>query len=78
MTNIGIMLKNMRISAGMSQKEIGDMLSLADTTISSYERGNSQPDFETIIKFAKICGYTIQFVNKEKKIDSTEYLSREF
>ncbi len=78
MVNIGIVLKNMRISAGMSQKEIGDRLSLADTTISSYERGNSQPDFETIIKFAKICGYNIQFTNKENEIISIEYLSREF
>lgn len=53
---IGSILKNMRLSAGLSQKDLGKKLNLADTTISSYERENSQPDFDTIVKIADICG----------------------
>ena len=49
----------MRLSAGLSQKELAKKLNLADTTISSYERENSQPDFETIVKIADICGYEL-------------------
>ena len=45
------------MSAGYSQKELARKLSVADTTLSSYERENSQPDFETILKIAEICGY---------------------
>ena len=50
--NIGNILKNMRnINTKYSQKELGEILKAADTTISSYERENSQPDFETITKY---------------------------
>lgn len=56
---IGSILKNMRLSAGLSQKDLGKKLNLADTTISSYERENSQPDFDTIVKIADICGYEL-------------------
>ena len=45
---IGMILKNMRLTAGLSQKELGEKLNLADTTISSYERENSQPDFDNM------------------------------
>ena len=62
---IGMILKNMRLTAGLSQKELGDKLNLADTTISSYERENSQADFETIMKIAKICNF--EFLIKDKK-----------
>lgn len=65
---IGIILKNMRLTAGLSQKELGDKLNLADTTISSYERENSQADFETIMKIAKICNF--EFLIKDKKNNS--------
>lgn len=74
---IGNILRNMRLSAGLSQKELGEMLSLADTTISSYERENSQPDFETIVKIADICGYEFKIINPEKKVSSLKDMSRE-
>lgn len=77
--SIGNILKNMRnINTQLSQKEIGRMLSIADTTVSSYERENSQPDFETIIKYAEICGFEIKIYNKKTKEEiSMEYLSKE-
>ena len=64
---IGMILKNMRMSAGYSQKELASKLSVADTTISSYERENSQPDFDTILKIAEICGYEFKIVNAKTK-----------
>ncbi len=77
--NIGNMLKNMRdINTKFTQKEIGESLSLSDTTISSYERGNSQPDFSTIVNFAEICNYEIRIYNKITGEEiSVEELSRE-
>ena len=35
---IGMILKNMRLTAGLSQKELGEKLNLADTTIVMKEK----------------------------------------
>ena len=77
--NIGNILRNMRTTnTNLSQKEIGEKLILADTTISSYERGNSQPDFETIINFANICEFELILVNQKTNEEfSVEELSKE-
>lgn len=75
---IGMILKNMRLTAGLSQKELGDKLNLADTTISSYERENSQADFETIMKIARICNF--EFLIKDKNsnnINTIKEMSKE-
>lgn len=74
---IGTILKNMRLSAGFSQKELGKKLNLADTTISSYERENSQPDFDTILRISKLCHFDIFFQNKDHTTFSVEQLSKE-
>jgi len=62
---IGMILKNMRLTYGLTQRELGKKLNVADTTISSYERENSQADFDTILKIANICGFEILFKNNE-------------
>lgn len=65
-------------NTNLTQKEIGNKLSIADNTISSYERENSQPDFETIVKFAEICDFEIKIYNKRtKKTLTIEELSKE-
>lgn len=74
---IGMILKNMRLSAGLTQVELGKKLSMYDTTVSSYERENSQADFETIVKIAKICGYEILIKNRENEIVTVEEMSKE-
>lgn len=74
---IGNIIRNMRTNVGISQKELGEKLNMADTTISSYERGNSQPDFETILKIAEVCFYEFQIVDKRNdKIITIEKMSR--
>lgn len=74
---IGMILKNMRLTLGLSQRELGEKLNLADTTISSYERENSQADFNTIVKIATICGFEILFKDKNNEIITIEELSKE-
>ncbi len=75
---IGTILRNMRLSANLSQRDLGDILNLADTTISSYERENSQPDFATILKIAKVCGYEFKICElKTEKLISLEKMSKE-
>ena len=74
---IGMILKNMRLTAGLSQKELGNKLNLADTTISSYERENSQADFETIIKISEICKFEFLIKDNKDKIISLNEMSQE-
>ena len=74
---IGAILKNMRLSAKLSQEKLGKKLNMADTTISSYERENSQPDFNTIINIAKICGYDFLIQDKDKNIISLDEMAKE-
>lgn len=77
--SIGNILKNMRnINTNYTQKDMGDKMSIADNTISSYERENSQPDFQTIVKYAEICDFEIKIYNKKSNEEMTlEELSQE-
>lgn len=77
--SIGNILKNMRnINTDYTQKELGDQMNVADNTISSYERENSQPDFQSIVNYAEICGYEIKLYNKKTNEEvSLEEMSKE-
>ncbi len=77
--SIGNILKNMRnINTKLSQKGIAEKLTVSDTTISSYERENSQPDFQTIVNYATICDFEIKIYNKKTNEEmSLDELSRE-
>ena len=76
---IGNILKNMRnTNTNFSQKQVGEKLSVYDTTISSYERGNSQPDFQTIVNYADICNFDIKLYNRATNEEiSLEEFSKE-
>lgn len=65
--SIGNIIRNMRLSAKLTQEELGKKLGLAYNTISSYERGNSQPDFNTILKIAHVCNYDLKIFDRKTK-----------
>ena len=71
---IGNILKNMRINANITQKNIGSNLNVAENTISNYERSYSQPDFDTILKIIKLCGYDLKIYDANgKEINLEKY-----
>lgn len=74
---IGMILKNMRLTAKMSQVMLGKKVSMADTTISSYERENSQADFDTIVKISRICGYELLFKDQNGNLLTVDEMSKE-
>ena len=75
---IGMILRNIRKIKGLTQKQIGKKLNLAENTISNYETEYSNPTFNTIKKIIDICDFEIQFVDKKNnKIYSIEELSKE-
>ena len=47
-------IKSLRKEAGISQKKLGDELGVAQTTISAWESGRNEPDYDSIRKMAEI------------------------
>lgn len=64
---IGKIIKKMRIDKNLTQAELAKMLNIDQTTLSGWERGYREPTFESIEKIAKICNYTINFINNNNK-----------
>ena len=52
MNYFGIRLKNLRLQDSLTQSDLGSRLGIAKSTISLYESGKREPDFETLEKFA--------------------------
>ena len=49
-------LKEARLNAGLSQKEVAEQLGVAKSSYSLYESGKREPDVERIKKLAQILG----------------------
>lgn len=72
-------LKQVRIKRKMTQKELANKLHTTDATISRWEKGIFEPDFQTVKKIADIFDVSIdellghtsfenpQFINFEKR-----------
>lgn len=56
MNAIGRNIRNLRKKAGMTQEELAEKLYTTRQTISNYETGKSEPDFETLRKIAEAFG----------------------
>lgn len=58
----GERLSELRRDKGMSQKQLGDILSVSKYTISSYENGKTSPDDENKKLLAKIFGVSLDYL----------------
>lgn len=47
------MLRTLRKNKGLSMKSLGEIIGVAESTISQYETGKREPDFETLLKIAE-------------------------
>ncbi len=52
MNKFGTILKQLRLEAHISQMELADKLEISRSAVSMYERGEREPDFKTLEKFA--------------------------
>ncbi len=59
-------LRQMRVEAGLSQRELGRRIGLLEEVVSSrvtrYELGTSEPDFETAGKLARELGVPLAYL----------------
>ena len=59
--NCGEKISRLRKSNNMTQAELGDALSVTYQAVSKWERGESQPDFDTISKISKMFQVPISY-----------------
>ena len=55
-------LKEIRKDSGMSQKQLGDKLSLSQDTVSLWENGKSLPNAEQIVSLCGLFGVSADYL----------------
>lgn len=65
-------LKDLRLKHRYTQQELADKLEVTQRTIAFYEKGERQPDFNTLIKIAKIFDVSLDYLlgMNNKNLDS--------
>ena len=53
------MLKKLRKQNRITQRSLAEALHISQTSVSKYERGESEPDLEMVIKMADFFGVTV-------------------
>ena len=62
---IGNNISALRKQAELTQTELGSMLSFSDKAVSKWERGESVPDVETLVKISSIFGVDLNYLVTE-------------
>lgn len=69
-------LKRYRQQHGLTQKQLASILYVSDKTVSKWERGNGQPDIETLKKIAQLLETTVDdLLNEREPVYYFEYKS---
>ena len=69
-----IRIKEIRKAKKITAKQLADFVNVAESTMSLYENGKREPDYETLLKIADILGVTIDYLlgKTEKPADEGE------
>lgn len=55
-------IREARETAGLTQSQLADLLGINNVTLSGYETGKHDPKSETLVKIAKVCNTTTDFL----------------
>lgn len=67
----GKRLKELRKQAGLTQKQIGELLGICNVVCSDYERNVSTPPIEKFIKLAELYHTSVQYIVTGEAISET-------
>lgn len=67
-----IRIRELRKKCGITMKELGEKIGVAESTISQYETGKRQPDYETLLKLGEYFGVTVDFLLGAEKAPTSE------
>lgn len=60
-------IKDYRVAAGMKQSDLAEALCTKQTTVSGWEIGRREPDFDALFKMADLFGCTVdELLGREK------------
>ena len=61
-TKIGAQIKQLRLTAGMTQRELAQRINVGNTTLSQYESGARVPSDEVKLKIAMVFGVSVDYL----------------
>ncbi|SBT17739.1 Antitoxin HigA [Marinomonas gallaica] len=59
-------LLSMRTKAGLTQEQVAERMHTQKSNISRLERGNANPSWLTLLKYAKACGFELGLEVKKR------------
>lgn len=68
-----ISLEAARVNAGLTQKELAEMLGVSNVTIVNWEKGNSEPSVSQLRTISELSGIPMDFIfipDKSNNIES--------
>lgn len=75
MPSFANIIKNLRISRGITQEQLASMLKVSRSAIGMYETGSRQPDFETLEAFADIFNVDMDYLLGRSTVERKHPLS---
>ena len=63
-----IRLKELRISKGFTQSELGKKVGVSQNTFTNWENGSREPNFKTLRKLANVLETTIDYLLGEEEM----------
>lgn len=55
-------IRELRRHAGLTMKELGAVIGVAESTVSQYETGKRQPDYETLLRLGEFFGVSVDYI----------------
>ena len=55
-------IRELRKARGLTMKQLGAVVELAESTISQYETGKRQPDNETLLRLGEFFGVPVDYI----------------
>ena len=72
----GLLIRDLRMKMGMTQKSLADLMNISDKTVSKWERGMGLPDVSLLVELSQIFGVNVDIlltgsmnVNDEKGVN---------
>ena len=64
--NFGTVIRNLRVSNGMSQYELAQKLGTSQSSVTAWENGKRQPDFASLAKISELFGVPMSMLVPSK------------
>ena len=74
--DLGMHIHNLRVTRGLTQREIAEKLSISDKAISKWENGTSQPSVDNLQRLADIFDITLEELLKVSKENQEKQITK--